>query len=288
MSDKVHYITLHYNRQHSTEQVYVINLALTEGFINLFEGVRRIMELITLHGNSSSLLVNVQNYLMIVLLTGISFVYYADMIYLTIDRLMLVLLNIKYSLYWNERKAFHLVAWTWVCGVALSVVVCLLTYYNDYDWEYNFYTFFYPILEILFILVAISAYVLIFREYARTRSVPGAGPQQRLSWWKIFRNSRFYISVLLILTFFLFMVVPDLTYLTVLKLRGSVPDWMGTTVWISYAISNMFDFIIYMFMDRRVRSVFVRMFRCGNVRITSPLNGSRVNRVGVRTVSTVT
>jgi len=172
---------------------------------------------------------------------------------------MLILLNIKYPLYWNKRKAIWLLRITWIVGVLLAVLICLLTYYTDYVWEDTFFNYFYPTLEITFIILAISTYGFIFHKFAKTRTLPvHTHGSQRRSLFQIFRASRFYISVWLILTFLLFMVVPDLTYLGVNVAYGYVPEVLKICIFISYAISNIVDAVIYIFMEPRVRKVLVR------------------------------
>ena len=130
--------------------------------------------------------------------------------------------------------------------------------------------------------MAVLAYTLIFREYVKTRSFPtpsctsagvGAASHQR-SMWNIFRKSRFYISVWLILTFFLFMVVPDLTYLTVMKIKGQVSETLSILCFISYAISNIIDFFIYIFMDKRARMLLLNTFCCWKERTHPVVNNN--------------
>ena len=66
---------------------------------------------------------------------GISIVYYLDMIYLTIDKFLQILLNIKYHLYWNETKAKWLLAVTWLFAGLLVIILALLHHYDNHGWE---------------------------------------------------------------------------------------------------------------------------------------------------------
>ena len=53
---------------------------------------------------SGELVAEVQVYVKIVMFSGISIVYYLDMIYLTVDKLLEIILNIKYPLYWSKHR----------------------------------------------------------------------------------------------------------------------------------------------------------------------------------------
>ena len=43
------------------------------------------------------------------------------MIYITLDRLLGITLNIRYPVYWNENKAKYLLIGTWVLGFISSL-----------------------------------------------------------------------------------------------------------------------------------------------------------------------
>ena len=80
---------------------------------------------------------------------------------------------------------------------------------------------------------------------------------------QIFRKSRFYISVLLITTFLRFVKVPDLVYLFVGILNKNDSSTLLTACWVSYAVANLSDAYIYIFMQRDVRHLLSSL--CGSV-----------------------
>ena len=184
--------------------------------------------------------------------TGVSLVYYCVMIYLTLDRLWDVLLNIKYHLYWQELRVKCLLTLTWVVGVGLSITISLFHRYTEYNWEEAFFKYFYPTLEFLFVVVAVITYSIIFNRYRQTRCAPThphRSPTPTPSVFQVFRNSRFYISLLIVSTFFVFMLIPDLIYLFVGVIPNNVTELLSVSCWISYATSNLIDAYIYIYMQ---------------------------------------
>ena len=63
----------------------------------------------------------------------------------------------------------------------------------------------------------------------------------------------FKCLVLLILSFLIFMIVPDLIYLFVGIINGNETETLLTACWISYAVSMITDGLIYIFMQAPVR-----------------------------------
>ena len=231
--------------------------------MNLLELVRRIPDLVLRRTTSSSteLIDVIQSYVMIVMFNGISIVYYLDMFYLTFDRLVDILLNIKYPLFWNEVKAARLVLATWLLGAIISVVVSLLYHLMGYKWEDQSFKYCYPILNFGFITLAFVTYSFIFRKFKQTRSSPSqteSNKKPRLTSFQVFRNSRFYLSGLLVMTFVTFIVVPDVIYLFVAVVYGNGTDLLLIGCWISYSISNLSDALIYIFAQHSVRKLLMK------------------------------
>ena len=240
--------------------------------MNFLEAARRIGSLI--FHPSPEVIADINVYILIFMFTGISFVYYCDMIYLTLDRLLDIVLNIRYRLFWNEMRARMLLLATWILGICLSVTISLLCYFINFNWEDAFFTYFYPTLEFSFIVLAFVTYSFIFHKYKQTRGAPKVvgsryNTRRRGSTVETFRNSRFYISVLIILTFLVFMVVPDLTYFFVGVIYGNTSDTLAVCCWISYAVSNLLDAWIYIFLQPSVRRLMWKKLGLTKSRRTS-------------------
>lgn len=266
-------LSIYRNGVDTPQQVYLINLSTCEAIMNLLEFIRRVPNLFSIPEHIDDTVKVVQEYILIIMFTGISLVYYLDMIYVTTDRLLDILLSLKYPVFWNKSKAIWLIIWTWLLGILLSVSILLLHMLTSYGWEEAFFKYFFPILEFIFIINAIVTYSFIFKMYIASRSLPaklsGAseigrtrGTLRLKNTFRIFRKSRFYIPVLLITTFFLFMIIPDLTYLFVAIIYESPSDTLSICCWISYATSNIVDAWIYIYLQVPVRRLLKRKLSC--------------------------
>lgn len=245
-------VTIYKNGNDTTQMLYLIHLAVSEALMNFLECFRRTSELIS-EGN---IIKEVRAYILIIMFTGISLFFYLVMVYITVDKMMEVVLSIRFPLYWDVQKAKKLLYGTWVIGLCLSVIVSLLHYFDEFVWEDIFFKYFYPILGWTFIIIASITYGFIFCKF-KTSTIT----RRRNSITQVFRKSRFYLPFSLILTFLVFIVIPDMVYLFIGIINGNETDLLLAVCWISYAISNMVDAWIYIFMQPKVRKLLMKMVR---------------------------
>ena len=117
------------------------------------------------------------------------------------------------------------------------------------------------VFDFVFLPTAIISYALIFCVYTQrqkklqsTRSRIDSGGGERNS-WQSFRKSRFYVSMLLIVTFVLFIIPADIIWMHYcLKESNHIVE---TTTTISYALSYLSDGIIYIIMNPKVKKLFI-------------------------------
>merc|ERR1712179_677338 len=133
--------------------------------------------------------------------------------------------------------------------------------------------YYYPALDFCFLTIAILTYGFLFRKFYLTREtvqdplvVRGRGlsssRSSSRSVWKVFRGSKFYVSVLLISTFLLFTVIPDLTLMFHTILGIGIPVSLYAVCYTLYALSFLADAVIYIVMQRTVRRRFWRLLKC--------------------------
>ena len=244
---------LYHKGQPNPQKVFIIHLCVCELLINLFECFRQLFDFLPFTGQDYLNIAAVQNYMLIIMFTGISFVFYALMFYITLDRLLNILLNIKYKIYCHHRGAKYMLQVTWVVGLVISTTVSLTYHFLGFDWETVFFKCFYPILEFAFILIVLVTYVLIFRKYKQSLKLSCRQVKTVESRSNEFRVSRFCVPVLIILSFVVFMLLPDLIYLFYGVLGNNLSDTLSACCWISYAISNLIDGWVYIFMQKPVK-----------------------------------
>ena len=278
-------IHLYKRSRQKAQQLYLIHLSISECLMNLLESIRSITKFTHLDGNMSHIVDRFLYYTLILSFTGVSFVFYLVMVYVTIDRLMVIALNLQYTKYWNENKAKYLLLVTWLIGGVIAITVEITYVVIGFEWETIFFKYFYPTMEFLFILLAFLTYIFIICKYRkRQRTIcfhsegPLASSTQVVSLKKKcksskhsvsntpiakrieFRKSIFYIPLLLITTFLIFMIIPDLTYLVVAVINNNPSQTLSTICWISYAVSNLLDAWIYIYLQHHIRNFIKRKF----------------------------
>ena len=270
-------ISLYPNCIFKTQRLYIINLSVTTALLNSLELIKNITVFLETFSKSIRSIERFQHYILIIEFTGVSFVYYVTMIVLTLDRLAGVRLGLKYQQYWNETKTKYLVGILWMSGSLIAIGVSLAFFINDLDWEHYFYKYFYPILELSFILIALATYGFIFCE--RTKNIrklstmSGEEPADMKAKLTEFKKSFFFVPSLLILTFVLFMIVPDFVYLFIVIKKKKPSETLGIGCWISYATSNIIDAGVYIYFLSDVRKYLLKKIGCGQESVTRLKNG---------------
>uniref|UniRef100_A0A069DMH9 7 transmembrane protein n=1 Tax=Clytia hemisphaerica TaxID=252671 RepID=A0A069DMH9_9CNID len=272
--------------------IYLISLSASELTMNFLEVIKIS---INMNKNLSNTMQQISYHIMLVQFTGTAIVFHFSMIFITIDRLLEILLNIKYPVYWNEHKATKLLIGLWVISGLLTITVGICKGLADFQWENYFFTYFYPTVEFFFIILAFASYLFIFKKFNTTRVIPIHVPtlriprerqkddeyemgdnnssspkppprrqaRQRRSSITTFRKSRFFIPVLLILTFLIFIVGADMIMLFVVVMAGNNSTWLLNTLAISYSVSNFLDAWIYIFLEPELKTLLWR--KIGNI-----------------------
>lgn len=280
------------------QYVNLISLSICELVINFIGSIRVVLGLVN-DTNQYPVLQDVNNILYIANATGFSLIFYFNMIYITLDRLLAILLALKYPVYWDEYKAAILLKVTWLFGVIVLVLCCV--FFNDsLAWEAIVFKFVYPVLQFPFIILALFTYVFIFRKFKVSRKPPviltridssKTVVSRQNSTFEALKHSRFYISVLLIFTFIVFMIVPDLIYLfhCVLFKTSNCSSTVLTACWVSYGVANISDAIIYIFLQVEVKALLLKKVRkvFGNKPTWRNCSTSKVSQINQKEVANI-
>ena len=240
-------ICLHRAGRGNVQYLYLINLSGTNIVVSacfMLENALRVCYYYT-----DAACDRITNYAHLVLLTVISFVLYMTMIYVIVDEL--VLMNIRYPVYWNMTKAKYLISLTWSVGMIMCISFIIVYVFNDFNVILLGKYFRLPF-NFIFIIIAVSSYSYIFHKYRVTRISPTQVqnlPTPPESIFKVFRNSRFYVSVLLILNFMLFVVVPDIIIFNI----KNIDILIVKISFILFDISFIIDAWVYVFFRLRVK-----------------------------------
>ena len=265
----------------TSNQLFLINLSISEGTLNILEilsipinGIESISEQVV------RTIDDCQYYVKIVRGYGCVVMYYLTMVYLTLDKLFDILLNIRYPLYWREEYTKRLLKATWGITLTIAITASIVHYFYQVEFHEILDTYAYPILDVIFILIALVTYGFIFHKYKQTRRPPVGGMTAIPSpgRFQIFMKSRFFIPVLLITTFITFMAIPDMiSPYCIHHIWEDRSNAENTMIRISFAVSYLSDAIIYIWVKYSVRTLllsklgFIRPLRSTTLRAPAHL-----------------
>lgn len=246
----------------NVQLIYILNLCVSELLINLIGVVILSVSFCFAHSSHETIIVlqNVYQFLIVVLETGILLVYYMCMFIITLDRLMEILLNIRYPIFWNEIRAKRLMICIWIVCLAIGITLSTLTYTYRMSFETTFIQYIYPTLDVSFLLLAALTYIFIFKKFKSSRVAPirlhRASVQViKLTVIQVLKKSQFKVPILLITSFLLLMEVPNLVFLfeNVLLHQRKSQGFIAYSV-ISILISYLVDGYIYIFLQAKVKA----------------------------------
>ena len=233
---------------------YIINLSVTELTINAISFLRNLLKLMPYTAFKSQKFKEVVLCSYFVDYAILKFSLYTTMVYVTIDRLLMI----KANLYWNYIKAKRLLIGTWIVSLLLlGTSVIWYTVTRDANHLILVYDYVLISLDFTFVGVAIASYCAMFHQFKLSQTDPQFRRSEQGS-WKIFRQSRFYVAFLLISIFILFVVSADLVWTFVG--RANISQFMSLVFTIFYAISYLSDGVIYIFGQAKVKKLFLTKF----------------------------
>ena len=151
--------------QITTQKLLLLHLSISEGLINLNSVVYYVMHL-CIYGQSESYnIYNIVLFYIIYPMKSLFYVIFVIMLFMTLDRLMAVVLNLKYRLYWRVSRTKKVLAAIWIFGLLLSVCFGVLPKFvplRIYILIQMIHDYLQLAFSILFIVTALLTYVTIF------------------------------------------------------------------------------------------------------------------------------
>lgn len=261
------------------QHVFLLGLSSSEYAMNVLEAIRVIPKIAT------DALTTFGKYLQITTFSGIWLVVYLMTVYITIDRLLLIAMKVRYHKVMSKQRAIWLLSTTWIAGGIFAFATSLAYLLFHFDWKNTYFKYFYSIIDFSFIILAVVTYQYIFRRLqishkrltgeiklpVRKSTHRLAAPERttltnprtstlHMNPWKFYRT-----TILLVLTFLIFIIVPDMTYLFYVVIAQKKSDGLFYACSLSYAFANFTDVIIYLYMQPRVRKEIKRVRRMKNV-----------------------
>lgn len=272
--------SLYKNGAQNPEQLFLINLSVSEIVFNFFDILSTpLQDVTTLSANETMRAETVQGYIIVASGYGVVPVYFLSMIYLTIDRLLEIVLCLKYHMYCTVPRTQRILVLTWVITVGIGLMLCLIHGYTNADLINPLVKFVYPVFEIVFIIIAFITYGFLFHKYRMSRIPPaqviggggGRVVQRQPTVLEVFQTSRFHVPMCLIASFLVFITIADLMYSFGIANGYNKTTLANDICRISIVIGCLIDAIIYIFLNPIVLNLLLKKLR----------NYRRLNRIGI-------
>ena len=235
-----------------TQKYLIIALSLTElGFVIL----STIREFIYYTRGSRS--DNIGLWFAVYILVVIMNMYYLIMFAITLDRFLEIRLDIKYHLYSNKKKIKKVLLSAYiVLNAFYMTLLCIYLAYRQPAYTANiirsFVLYFAPVIDTIFVIFAMIAYSYVFSKLYRNRIKDNALRTQlavnQPNVPIILKADRFRVPFWIVLTFVLFLIIPDiLELIRKTLLHPSLQDDFQMLSYVLYRIGFIADPVIYIY-----------------------------------------
>ena len=129
--------TLYRRGEKNVQQLLLVNLSMVQClycFVYIvYNAIQLSWDMIRVHGLDKvdrvalDRLHNVKTFFGGILWTSFTYLYYLSMTYISVDRVLRIVLGMRYNSVWNKRKTKILLAVTWFVNVLIIVVVFTMT-----------------------------------------------------------------------------------------------------------------------------------------------------------------
>ena len=188
--------------------------------------------------------------------TGLVLILYSTMVLITLNRLLGSLFPIKYRIYATKGKVLYSIVCGWIIGIVYSA--------TSYIWQWgnaNFRIYLYGMvaLSLCFLLLCTFTYVNIFKALVRSKRLIARSSlnHQDFSSFQIFQNSRFYTSVLLVVTYCIFWVFPIIAWGIAMIIEPLPEEVVHVFSSLPY-LNFLSDAFIYIYLENDVRKLMFK------------------------------
>lgn len=252
----IHLLRKFERKERDPHFIFIINLSIVEITIN----ISSLFVLVLQSFLCSDPVQRIVDVVHIAEHTLLNFVFYMNIILLTVNKLLEILFHMKYPIYLNTQNVRRIIVTMWIIGFVVFLAIILLFELTDFDYE-AFDRYYFIMSDFLVLAIVTTSYGFIFYKYVESRRYK---PSQRRvsteSLYHIFRHSKFHISVCIVVSFVLFLVIPDLL-LECLRTyhRNDNVDVIMFIVAFLYAFLYTFHALIYIFVQPKVKQLLLKL-----------------------------
>ena len=230
-------------------------------FISLYmtELAYSMIIIITVFCKHLDLPLSVRKHFIIARTTFVFVTYFLIMNYITLDRFLVVRLNIKYPLYCSNKKLMYLLLGSLMFSFVISATSSITWVFYQWDTITVFFVYIYPVLMAIYISCVLATYGYIFRKLKRNwkaeRNLQRQTDQKNQPKRPNKLRFKMYVPSLIILAFCVFVVVPILIKIFD-RMFYKLPFSIGNTYWVSFPVGFIVDATIYIYNLQIVKKKF--------------------------------
>ena len=257
-------LCLYKNDNRNLQLLYLINLSFSEIVMNCIAVTCRALGFFTAIDNMNEFL----KYLSITYFAGNTIVFYLNISYLNFHCLFKVTRDIRYVTNWSQQKAKYLIACTWLVGVFAVVLFSLSYKLKGMDYYHVLFTYFFPTVNSAIIIITILTYYCIYHESKESSVMPIQNRRHHvlrtidkpaITRTSVYRHSRFHIPILVVTSFLVLKVIPDLSVQVIGYGNDLGIEVMVNVCWISYALSGIASGYIYLFVQQPAKALLCKI-----------------------------
>ena len=218
----------------SSQIIDLINLSTIQAVVSclvfLDEGAELVYDSFNIEDEIANVLKLIDCYLFIMIYVAFC-LYYIGMSLLILDRFLLVYLHLQYEVYWSPYKSKCIIVASWTVSLVIDVLLCVIHWYGFFNYQAVLSEIISPTFNAGLVTFAAVVYVYLFCKFRQSRNknpmLPRSTDKRKVmdgllrkrlkgrkeSVYDTFRNSRFYLDLLMVVSFIGFLVIPNLVYL---------------------------------------------------------------------------
>lgn len=246
----------HKQNNNINQKVILINLSWIEITLILATGTSEFFELYDDHSIHEPMSENMLYFVLYWFMTA----YCMAMVLIAFDRLICVMLHIKYT-YHVTSKRLGIVA-TLMCVSSATLAIPFLLPNQNENHLKKYSQVFPPILSYLYVLLAIFVYAMINYKLKKRRRNLGI---QSGSEKHFILQKQIFIPFCIILSFLLLVVLPQCVYLWTLdRLSASAKVNIESVITVIWYTSFITDPVIYIFLNKKMRNIARDLLCCSS------------------------
>ena len=239
----LHSIGLHYLRilypgwRNKQQRLLIANLSLCEALCSILFATQ---EIIFINGPKTD---DVSIYIQINTTVGLNLVFYASIIFITLDRLLHVVFRGTHEHYCTLFLTKCLIGTLWLTAFLLNIFFCCAYGITGEYYESWIIKYILPALDGIFLIITSTSYTTII--VISKRSSQSVGVE--------LKRAPFVMASLLVLSFVLFIIVPDITSTVYRSQRINMEELLWYFLAILYRLSITSDAILYILLSYDIR-----------------------------------